>query len=106
MLKLALSPMETPAGGQIRLEFTAMSNRSYGIEFRDSLLDGGWSNLMSVDSLPTNRLMRLTNDLPAGTSNRFYRVRVGAFETRQEAERYLRDVARETGAKGFVTPSR
>jgi cell division septation protein DedD len=37
---------------------------------------------------------------------RFYRVRVGAFETKQDAERYLRDVARETGAKGFVTPSR
>jgi cell division septation protein DedD len=37
---------------------------------------------------------------------RFWRVRVGAFDTRQAAERYLRDVARETGAKGFVTPSR
>ncbi len=37
---------------------------------------------------------------------RFWRVRVGAFETKQAAERYLRDVARETGAKGFVTPSR
>jgi cell division septation protein DedD len=33
-------------------------------------------------------------------------VRVGAFDTKQAAERYLRDVARETGAKGFVTPSR
>jgi cell division septation protein DedD len=37
---------------------------------------------------------------------RFWRVRVGAFETRQDAERYLRDVSRETGAKGFVTPAR
>ncbi len=37
---------------------------------------------------------------------RFWRVRVGAFETKQAAERYLRDVGRETGAKGFVTPSR
>ncbi len=37
---------------------------------------------------------------------RFWRVRVGAFETKQAAERYLKDVARETGAKGFVTPSR
>ena len=37
---------------------------------------------------------------------RFWRVRVGAFETREDAERYLRDVARETGAKGFVTPTR
>ncbi len=37
---------------------------------------------------------------------RFFRVRVGGFESREDAERYLRDVARETGAKGFVTPSR
>jgi cell division septation protein DedD len=43
-------------------------------------------------------------DVPG--KGRFYRVRVGAFETRQDAERYLRDVGRETGAKGFVTPSR
>ncbi len=43
-------------------------------------------------------------DVPG--KGRFYRVRVGAFETKQDAERYLRDVARETGAKGFVTPSR
>ena len=37
---------------------------------------------------------------------RFFRVRVGAFETKDAAQRYLRDVARETGAKGIVTPSR
>lgn len=37
---------------------------------------------------------------------RFWRVRVGGFDSREAAERYLRDVARETGAKGFVTPAR
>ncbi len=37
---------------------------------------------------------------------RFFRVRVGGFDTREAAERYLRDVGRETGAKGFVTPNR
>jgi cell division septation protein DedD len=37
---------------------------------------------------------------------RFWRVRVGAFDSREAAERYREDVARETGAKGFVTPSR
>jgi cell division septation protein DedD len=37
---------------------------------------------------------------------RFFRVRVGAFDSREAAERYREDVARETGAKGFVTPSR
>ncbi len=37
---------------------------------------------------------------------RFYRVRVGSFESKDAAQRYLRDVARETGAKGIVTTSR
>jgi cell division septation protein DedD len=37
---------------------------------------------------------------------RFFRVRVGSFETKDAAQKYLRDVARETGAKGIVTPSR
>jgi DedD protein len=43
-------------------------------------------------------------DVPG--KGRFWRVRVGGFDTRDAAERYLRDVARETGAKGFVTPTR
>jgi DedD protein len=43
-------------------------------------------------------------DVPG--KGRFFRVRVGGFETREAADRYLRDVARENGAKGFVTPSR
>lgn len=34
---------------------------------------------------------------------RWYRVKVGAFATKGEAERYLRDLARETGVNGFVT---
>jgi cell division septation protein DedD len=37
---------------------------------------------------------------------RFYRVRVGSFETKDAAQRYLRDVGRETGAKGIVAPTR
>jgi cell division septation protein DedD len=43
-------------------------------------------------------------DVPG--KGRWYRVRVGSFESREAAERYRRDVARETGAAGFVTASR
>jgi DedD protein len=43
-------------------------------------------------------------DVPG--KGRFWRVRVGGFDTKDAAERYLRDIARETGAKGFVTPTR
>ena len=37
---------------------------------------------------------------------RWYRVRVGSFDTREAAERYRRDVSRETGVAGYVTASR
>lgn len=33
----------------------------------------------------------------------WHRVRVGAFGTKAEAEKFLKDLSRETGAKGFVT---
>jgi cell division protein FtsN len=35
----------------------------------------------------------------------WYRVRVGSFETREAADRYLKDLARETGVKGYVASS-
>ena len=38
-------------------------------------------------------------DVPG--KGRFYRVRVGAFDSREAADRYLRDVARETGREGI-----
>jgi cell division septation protein DedD len=39
-------------------------------------------------------------DVPG--KGRWYRVRLGSFETREAADRYLRDLERGTGAKGFV----
>jgi cell division protein FtsN len=36
----------------------------------------------------------------------WYRVRLGDFETKAAAEKFLKDLSRETGAKGFVTSSR
>jgi cell division septation protein DedD len=39
-------------------------------------------------------------DLPG--KGRVYRVRIGSFDSRESADRYLRDLERTTGAKGFV----
>lgn len=39
-------------------------------------------------------------DVPG--KGRWYRVRLGSFETRESADRFLRDLERGTGAKGFV----
>lgn len=43
-------------------------------------------------------------DVPG--KGRFYRVRAGNFASRTDAERFLHDASRETGAKGFVTASK
>jgi septal ring-binding cell division protein DamX len=37
---------------------------------------------------------------------RWYRVQVGSFGTREAADRYLRDLTRQTRARGFVTAAR
>jgi cell division protein FtsN len=39
-------------------------------------------------------------DVPG--KGRWYRVRLGSFDTREAADRYLKDLERTTGAKGFV----
>jgi cell division septation protein DedD len=39
-------------------------------------------------------------DVPG--KGRWYRVRLGSFETRDAADRYLKELERSTGAKGFV----
>ncbi len=36
---------------------------------------------------------------------RWYRVRLGSFAAKPDAERFLQDLARETGVKGFVAPN-
>jgi cell division septation protein DedD len=40
------------------------------------------------------------------SGERWYRVRAGAFDSKVAAERWLGGMARQTGAKGFVTASR
>lgn len=55
-----------------------------------------------VEKFKAQRARVVAADIPG--KGRWYRVRVGAFEDRASAEAYLKDLARETGAKGFVTP--
>jgi DedD protein len=40
-------------------------------------------------------------DIPG--KGRWYRVKVGSFDSRTDAERYLKDLSRETSVRGFVT---
>jgi hypothetical protein len=45
------------------------------VEFSESIEAGGWSNLLNVVALSSNRVIAITNTVPAGTRVRFYRVR-------------------------------
>jgi hypothetical protein len=60
-----------PAGGNT-LQFMAISNRSYSVQFIDNLSTGTWSNLAHAFTRPTNRLEQVGD--PSGGSKRFYRL--------------------------------
>ena len=68
-------PPNPLATGPLRFYFTAMTNRTYSVEFREGLSPTTWSNLVSLDSLPTNRTVWITNVPPQATSNRIYRAK-------------------------------
>jgi hypothetical protein len=59
----------------LRFSFTAVSNRTYSVEYRDTLEGTGWTNLLSLDSLPTNRLIWVTDQPPAAVWRRYYRAK-------------------------------
>jgi hypothetical protein len=73
VLRLVFPPSPT-ADGVATFYFPAAPNKTYTAEYRDGLGSAGWSNLVSFDSLPTNRLIWVTNIPPSGVTNRFYRV--------------------------------
>jgi hypothetical protein len=60
--------------GAVVLQFQAVSNKAYTVEFTDSLNGGGsWSNLVTINAAPATGPLNVTNYPPS--SNRFYRVR-------------------------------
>jgi hypothetical protein len=73
VLKLVFPP-DSVADGLAAFYFPAVSNKTYTAEYRDGFEASGWSNLVSFDSLPTNRILWVTNLPPLGATHRFYRV--------------------------------
>jgi hypothetical protein len=55
------------------LQFMALSNRSYSLQFRGSLTSGLWTKLQDVSSVSTNRVVIVT-DPPPHAERRFYRL--------------------------------
>ena len=59
---------------ELILRFTAVSNRTYTVQFRDRFDSGPWTRWTDIVAYPTNRLVTLTNPLPAGIGSRAYRL--------------------------------
>jgi hypothetical protein len=72
VLKLILPPVPM-TDGRVSFYFPAVSNKTYSVVYRDDIVAVGWNNLVSLPSLPTNRVLWVTNQPPGG-ANRFYRV--------------------------------
>jgi hypothetical protein len=71
----ALRVVSVSNGGSAALiQFNAASNKTYFVQFRDSLGSGSWATLTTISAAPTNGI-RTATDNNAGTSpQRFYRV--------------------------------
>jgi len=60
------------AAGTITIEFNAMSNKTYTVQFSDIMPATNWSRLQNVAARTTNRVEAVIDPLPA--PNRFYRL--------------------------------
>ncbi len=68
-----LALMLLPAvSNSIVFQFSTVSNKSYTVEYRDSLSTGMWLRLQDYIAVSTNRMLSLTNAL--GGPMRFYQV--------------------------------
>ena len=54
--------------------FVAGSNRAYTLQYRDNLTIGSWLDFTNLPPSATNRTVVCSDPLPAGITNRFYRV--------------------------------
>jgi hypothetical protein len=60
-------------GNQVHFSFNAESNRTYAVEFRNSLLDGDWSVLTNIPAQLVDATINITNAI--SSPQRFYRTR-------------------------------
>jgi hypothetical protein len=60
--------------GSATLQFVAVSNRTYSIQFKDDLANPAWQKLADVLGQPTNRTYVVID--PHTTTNRYYRLAI------------------------------
>ncbi|MBI2949469.1 MAG: lamin tail domain-containing protein [Verrucomicrobia bacterium] len=61
------------AGDTVSLEFQAVSNRTYSVQYKQSLTDTSWSKLTEVPARASTRV-ETVRDSSSGTGARFYRL--------------------------------
>ena len=69
---LKVERLGSGAGGGMELEFLAVSNKTYSVEYREGL-GSGWKSLAEVSARETNRVERV-EDPAVGLWARFYRL--------------------------------
>lgn len=58
------------------IQFLAGANRAFTLQYRDDLRTGNWQDFTNLAPAEIARTIVCTDALPAGLTNRFYRVRV------------------------------
>jgi hypothetical protein len=58
----------------VRIEFNAMSNRTYSVLSGEQPGGPAWSRLADVVAAPTNRILRVFDQRPVGAPPRYYRL--------------------------------
>ncbi len=64
----------TPAGLAVVLGFSARSNKTYSIAYRNAAGGSGWTNFVRFSSAPTNHVVTVTNLLSPAAPSRFFRL--------------------------------
>jgi hypothetical protein len=62
-------------GGAL-VQVATVSNRTYTVQYRDTLAGGAWQRLADIVARSTNSVAQIPD--PAWTSNRFYRLALPA----------------------------
>jgi len=61
-------------GEAARLEFVAMSNETYTVQYREALDTGDWQRLADVVAVGTNRAVELSDPAAGAAHRRYYRL--------------------------------
>ena len=71
---LKLEVQLTESTRDLLLRFAAVSNKSYTIQYRGALGTGNWRDLLNIAAEPANRLVSVTNAIPAEPGAGYYRL--------------------------------